>query len=125
MVQKQYVSWQDVTDFVIDVAKRYENVKVSGVYGVPRGGVIIATLLSYKMDIPILFAPAKDCIIMDDISDTGETLIQYAKNTSGGGIDKGYHIVTMFYKETCSVRPEFFKFIKDDKWVVYPWEFDN
>lgn len=124
MPEKLYVTWENVESFVTEVAKMYKNKNVSGVYGIPRGGIILASLLSYKLDIPMLLAPAKNCIIIDDIADTGETLCHYAKNSSGGGESKGYHIVTMFYKEISVVKPEFFMFFKEDKWIVYPWEDD-
>lgn len=121
-MEKEIVSWQDVEDFVHEVAERYKYQKVAGVYGVPRGGVIIAVLLSYLMDIPLLYAPHRDCIIIDDISDTGETLLHYDRNTCEAGKNKGYHIVTMYFREGSLVIPEFYKFKKTNKWVVFPWE---
>ncbi len=116
------VSWEDVEDFVNLVADYFKNTKVSGVYGIPRGGSIIASLLSYKMNIPILYAPYKECIVMDDISDSGETLLHFDKNSSDNGKKKGYHICTMFYKESSLVKPELYMHIKKDSWIVYPWE---
>lgn len=122
MDNKWYVTWQEVDEFINDVIKYYQDVTISGVYGIPRGGIILASILSYRMDIPMLMAPAKDCIVIDDIADSGETLLHYDRNSSAGGVKKGYHIVTMFFKETSSVKPEFFKHLKTDKWIVYPWE---
>ena len=122
MVMKQIVTWQEVENFVKDIIERYKYDNITGVYGIPRGGVILAVLLSYKMDIPLLMAPTKGCIIIDDISDTGETLLHYDRNSCHGGEDRGYHIVTMFYREGSLVKPEFFKYLKTDKWIVYPWE---
>ena len=122
MDNKWYVTWQEVDEFIDDVINHFKLVPISGVYGIPRGGIILSSILSYRMDIPMLLAPAKDCIIIDDIADSGETLLHYDRNSSAGGIKKGYHIVTMFYKKTSSVTPEFFKHYKTDKWIVYPWE---
>ena len=122
MDNKWYVTWEHVDNFIDDVIKRYKDIPLSGVYGIPRGGIILASILSYRMDIPMLMAPAKDCIIIDDIADSGETLLHYDRNSSAGGVKRGYHIVTMFFKESSSVKPEFFKYLKTDKWIVYPWE---
>ncbi len=122
MAQKEFVSWDQVESFVDDVIKRYEFSGITGVYGIPRGGMIMAVRISYKMDIPLLMAPYKGCLIIDDISDTGETLIHYDRNTSGGGESKGYHIVTMYYRKGSLVVPEFYKFTKEEKWIVFPWE---
>ena len=122
MSDKWYITWEDVQKFCKTVATRYEKDQISGVYGIPRGGLILASILSYKMNVPMLMGPHRNCIIVDDISDSGETLLHYSRNSSDGGKDKGYHIVTMFYKEGSMVLPEFFVFNKTDKWIVYPWE---
>ncbi|MBQ4542335.1 MAG: hypothetical protein IJA23_05765 [Clostridia bacterium] len=124
MSQKVFVSWEDINKYldgvVEDVKKR--GLKPSGVYGVPRGGLIFATMLSYKMDIPLLLNAAKDCIIIDDIADSGRTLMHFTKN------DTQFHkfyITTMYYHERSVVKPDYYMFEKKDNWIVYPYEFDN
>lgn len=124
MSQKIFVSWDDINKYldgvVEDVKKR--GLKPSGVYGVPRGGLIFATMLSYKMDIPLLLNAAKDCIIIDDIADSGRTLMHFTKN------DTQFHkfyITTMYYHERSIVKPDYYMFEKKDNWIVYPYEFDN
>ena len=124
MSQKVFVSWEDINKYldgvVEDVKKR--GLKPSGVYGVPRGGLIFATMLSYKMDIPLLLNAAKDCIIIDDIADSGRTLMHFTKN------DTQFHkfyITTMYYHERSMVKPDYYMFEKKDNWIVYPYEFDN
>lgn len=108
------VSWKDIELYVNDVCEKYQDKKLSGVYGLPRGGLIFAVMISHKLDIPLLMAPAKNCLIVDDISDSGETLLHY-KNS-------GYLITTMFYKKDSLVLPDFWKYKKTDEWIVYPWE---
>ena len=124
MSQKIFVSWDDINKYldgvVEDVKKR--GLKPSGVYGVPRGGLIFATMLSYKMDIPLLLNAAKDCIIIDDIADSGRTLMHFTKN------DTQFHkfyITTMYYHERSMVKPDYYMFEKKDNWIVYPYEYDN
>ena len=122
MADKHYVTWDEIKGFIEKVAERYKYEKITGIYGIPRGGIILATMLSYKMDIPMVLAPCRGCIIIDDISDTGETLLHYDRNTSAGGEKKGYHIVKMFYREASLVKPEFYTHLKTNEWIVYPWE---
>lgn len=122
MTEQIHVTWDDVEEFVKDTIAFYKDTHITGIYGIPRGGIILASILSYKMGVPMLMAPCKECIIIDDIADSGETLLHYAKNTSGGGKSHNYHIVTMFYKEGSLVKPEFFMWEKTDHWIVYPWE---
>lgn len=121
MVNKVYVSWEDMETYINEVIKdiKNKNIKPSGVYGIPRGGLIIATLLSYKLDIPLLTAPAKDCIIIDDIADSGRSLCHYTENDTQ--FNK-YYITTMYYHERSMVKPHFYLYLKEDKWIVFPWE---
>ena len=60
--EKAYVSWNDIENFVEDLIKSMEkqNIKPTGVYGIPRGGVILATLVSDKLDIPLLLNASKN-----------------------------------------------------------------
>lgn len=119
---KLYVEWNDIENYVnklsIQVFKDL-NKCPSGVYGVPRGGLIIATLISYKLDIPLLLAPTKDCLIVDDIADSGRTLLHYTENDTQ--FNK-YYISTMFYHKRSMVKPNYYVFEKTDEWIVYPWE---
>lgn len=120
---KDKVSWELIEYYIEKVKEFYQDKEVSGVYGIPRGGLIFGVLLSHKMNIPLLLAPIENCIIIDDICDSGETLLHYAKNSSGDKVNK-YHITTMYYKENDLVKPEFYLKNKLENWVVYPWEED-
>lgn len=111
-----HMTWADVETFITFLADSLKNYKnISGVYGIPRGGSVLATMLSHKMDIPVLQAPAKDCVVLDDISDTGLTLKHYA--------DCGYVTATMHCKKRTQVIPTvWWKEASDNEWIVYPWE---
>ena len=121
MAEKVYVAWEDIENYinkvVEDVKKR--GLKPSGVFGIPRGGIIYATMLSYKMNIPLLMSAAPDCIIVDDIADSGRTLLHYTNNDTQ--FNK-YYITTMYYHERSLVKPDFYLFNKKDKWIIYPYE---
>ena len=121
---KVYVSWEQIDEFIEGVVKDLEikGIKPSGVYGIPRGGMIFATMLSYKLDIPLLLNAAKDCIIVDDIADSGRTLLHFTENDTQ--FNK-YYIATMFYHDRSVVKPEYYKFEKNNDWIVFPYEYDN
>lgn len=114
MSNKHFVTWQEVTQFVDVVASKLQVDAVKGIYGIPRGGLIFAVLLSHKLNKPLLMAPCEGCVIVDDIADTGKTLQHYD--------EEGYTIVTMFYHQQSLVKPNFYMYEKTDKWIVYPWE---
>lgn len=123
MAEKEYVTWEQVESFVNDISA--EGGEYTGVYGLPRGGLVLAVMFSNKMKIPMLMSPAPGCLIVDDICDTGESLLHYFKNSSGE-VRQDYTIATMYYKENeLGVVPNMFKHFKEDKWIVFPWEMEE
>jgi len=121
MANKEYVQWSEVESFCDQVARKYKDADITGVYGPARGGLIFAVILSHRMNVPLLAAPCSGCIIIDDICDSGETMLHYANNTSGHS-KPDYTIATMYYKEGALVKPDFYVSEKSDKWIVFPWE---
>lgn len=121
MNMKHKVKWKDVEEYIKKVCAHYKGRDITGVYGLPRGGLIFAVLLSHKMNIPLLLAPVENCIIIDDICDTGESLLHYYKNSSGNKKNK-YYITTMFYKQNDLVKVDYYEYEKKNNWIIYPWE---
>lgn len=119
---KVFVTWQDVDVFVEHFKTQHQGVQFTGVYGIPRGGLVLAVMLSHKLHIPMLASPVEGCLIVDDICDSGESLLHYVNNTSGGQ-QNDYYIVTMYYKpNTLNVTPDFYGATKYEDWIVFPWE---
>ena len=129
MDDKFYVTWQDVKKYIEDLSDYLEKTgkkdRCPGIFTFPRGGFILATILSYHLDLPLLTNPAEGCIIIDDIVDTGITMKKYSDEKK----DKNYFITSMFVKDDqlnyntkyqCEV--DYYSFIKADEWIVYPWE---
>lgn len=115
------ISWADIEIYINSVIEKYKNSGVTGVYGIPRGGLILAVMISHALNIPMLSAPTKDCLIVDDICDTGESLIHYDRNSSSMDKPK-YHITTLMYRKGAMVTPELYWGTKDNEWIVFPWE---
>lgn len=128
---KRYVKWWEVKEYIDNLVERLKTdeyfhlEECPGIFTFPRGGFILATLLSYKLDLPILSNPAKNCIIIDDIIDTGITMKKYSDLVN----DKNYFITAMFMKDNqleeeaeYQCFADYFEFVKKDEWIVYPWE---
>lgn len=115
------VSWNEVKQYIDKLANQIKEFETSfsGIYGIPRGGLILAVLLSHKTGLPLLAAPAENCIIIDDIADSGRTLIHFTDNDTQ--FNK-YYITTMFYHERSMVKPDFYLYSKKDTWITFPWE---
>ena len=122
---KDFVSWELIDECVTDITFHLKDTgkDFKGVYGIPRGGVILAVLLSHKLDLPYVENPydyqLDDFIVIDDIADTGETLKFYEET-----FEKSY-IVTIHEHEQSIVKPEYSVIDKGDKWIVYPWETED
>jgi hypoxanthine phosphoribosyltransferase len=122
-MNKLYLTWEDIenqiTDLSEQISKSQEN--IIAVYGLPRGGLIPAVLLSHKLGIkyvnewPLLkhlYHP-DNVLIVDDICDSGKTLKGYNNHPT----------VTLHYKPSAITKPTFYSSTaEEDVWIVYPWE---
>lgn len=102
------------------LTKKLKNNKrfIKDIYGIPRGGLVLAVYLSYRLEKPILLNKNKigrGTLIVDDIADTGNTLQRLLKNK------KCYRIVTLFATPFTKVKPHGFLHAKKN-WIIYPWE---
>lgn len=90
MSKKTYLTWNDIENFIGWLIEQItkDSKHYIGIYGIPKGGTILATILSYRLHLPLLQAPCEGCLIVDEISATGATLTPYKDR---------YDIATMHY----------------------------
>ena len=120
--KKQFYSWKE---FENDCDKLAALIKKSGgkidsLYGIPRGGLIMAVRLSHKLGLPVIMHDANvgsGTLIVDDIADTGETMMSFLGK-------KHYITATLFYNPESKCVPTYFC-RKKTNWVVFPWEEEN
>ena len=121
---KEFISWELIDDCVTDIAFHLKDTgkDFKGVFGVPRGGSLLAVMLSHKLDIPYITDFRKvddgDIIVIDDITDTGKTFQFYKEQPE----TKDAYYVTIHEHEQSIVKPDYSMLDKEDKWIVYPWE---
>lgn len=100
---------------------RENNFKFTGIYGIQRGGLILAVKLSHLLHIPLILNRTSiysKTLIVDDIADTGKTL----KNLMGGVRTKKNIVITLWYHKQSKFKPNFTLREKKKAWIVYPWE---
>ena len=110
----KYFTWSEFDKSVDHIADQCKYWDLSGIYGVPRGGLCLAVALSHKLDIQLIDKPTKNSLIVDDIFETGITLSNY-RDIEGVNffvlVSKKrpiwWNTVTLSYKK---------------EWVVFPWE---
>ena len=117
---KIYLSWDNVEELVDRLANwiKKHQPQIDSVMGLPRGGLIPAVMLSHKLNLPLVFEPTKNTLIVDDICDSGETFIKIDSKFIG------LKFACLHFKpHTSKFTPHIWagSWISDD-WIVYPWE---
>ena len=110
----RHFTWSEFDKSVDYIANKFKFRKLSGVYGIPRGGLCLAVALSHKLNIKLIEKPLKNSLIVDDVFETGFTLSNF-KNIEGANffvlVSKKkpiwWNTVTLSYKK---------------EWIIFPWE---
>ena len=110
----RYFTWEEFDKSVEQIANKCMYFKLSGIYGVPRGGLCLAVALSHKLKINLISEPIKNSLIVDDVYETGITL-KTLKNIEGAE----------FYVLFSKNKPTWWNSVhlsKKNEWIVFPWE---
>jgi hypoxanthine phosphoribosyltransferase len=113
---KIYLSWDDTIDLVDKLCEKIitEQPNIDSVFGLKRGGLIPAVMVSHKLCLPWSDVMLPNTLVIDDIADTGETL----KNTIGC-----YTAVLHYKPHTSCYMPNLWAYVHEgDEWIIYPWE---
>ena len=113
----QYYTWQEIEGKVktlADVMKNcYPNIKQ--IYGIPRGGSVVAVMLSHQTGLKCTNKPNKKTLVVDDVVDYGKTMSRFK--------ERGITTASIFYKPHSIILPDFYvECVSDDIWVCFPWE---
>jgi len=126
MKDKIFYSWEWLDKTVMELGEQVlsSNQEIKYVTGVPRGGLIPSVMLSHYMnkqyksysDAMELTTPERQkVLVIDDISDTGETLLTAEKF--------GFVTATLTVRYSTIFFPDYYIHnIEDERWLVFPWE---
>ena len=109
-----YFTWSDFDKSVLRIANKCKSTEFSGIYGIPRGGLCLAVALSHQLNINLISEPKKNCLIIDDVYETGITLNTF-KDIEGA----------MFFVLFSKIKPTWWNTVfiaKKSEWIVFPWE---
>ena len=109
-----YFTWDDFDKSVEHIANKCKILEFSGIYGVPRGGLILAVTLSHKLKINLVSKPIRNSLIVDDVYETGITLNTF-KNIKGA----------KFFVIVSKNKPTWWNSVhvsEKNDWIVFPWE---
>ena len=116
MMKKTEVSWDRYGELLAGLVAKLKKEDLTGiehVYGIPRGGLPIATYIAHQLNLELIFqiSSFRRTLIVDDIADTGQSLKKYTR----------YKTATLFYKKRSVVKPTVFVEEVED-WIVFPYE---
>ena len=151
MPDKKYYSWKQIHSMSAHLAELVEPKFFTHIIGVSRGGCIPATIISHKLDIPMIPIAlstrdhAKEIIpdfpvghgtgddwidhykflIVDDINDTGHTFKKVREIMHDRGARYTEYAVLIDNEPSEFDVGYYGKKInksKDSSWIVFPWE---
>jgi len=116
------VEWEELIKLLKKVVVKIDTQKYKAIYGIPRGGIVIAVVLSHMINKPIILKLEKkierEILIVDDIVDSGETL-KTAKT-----LYPNTDFLSLFVKEKTPLLPDYYgEVVPQHLWVVFPWEY--
>lgn len=110
----RFLTWAEFDEAVHRLASAFKGRAFNGVYGFPRGGLPLAVALSHHLGLPLLQELEPDCLVVDDVYETGATLSQ--------ALDyEGVECVVWISK----APPTWFnaaEVVTTDEWLIFPWE---
>ena len=123
MVKKEiHVSWAEFDDMAKQLVEKIKEMgrKFDGIHGIPRGGLILAVYLSHHLGLRLIENPANislNTLIVDDISDNGDTLQKY----------KAHFIICLYVSLWTKMPPNIYLRIKQspNDWIYFPWEHED
>jgi hypoxanthine phosphoribosyltransferase len=151
-MNKTYISWDQLHKDIDILASNITG--VDAIIGVGRGGLIPATLLSYKLNVKVVnnfqlqsyddrniseafklwqspeeifvktFSGNATILVVDDLCDKGKTL-EFIKNYFTHK-NVNLRFATLYIKKGTSFVPNLYvRAYRPEEWLVFPWEDDN
>lgn len=140
---KIYLDYDDVLSMCHNITHDVSKIKPDMIIGITRGGLVPALHLSHHLDRPMetLMWQTRDaekqqyCDIIQQAIDTGKTVV-FVDDINDTGrtfseISKAYHcerpnvhFISLVKKTDTCYDALAALTIKDDRWIVFPWEKD-
>ena len=119
------LSWElidELTDKIAtEVSRSYKDIRF--IYGIPRGGLIPAVIVSHKLGIKMISEVFSNTLIVDDIVDTGETMKIRVTEANVWGDTQNIVTTSLVTRSSAEYKPDITGMpLREDGWVCYPWE---
>lgn len=119
--EKTLMTWNEFDDLCKILAKKVMQGTWSYLYGIPRGGLVVAVRLSHLTGLPVITNPVEkdqhhdEVLIVDDICDTGSAIKDFQTYA--------YDTACLMTRKTAWTKPTITAIeIESTDWVIFPWE---
>lgn len=131
-IPKRRMSWvefhrltgQIYAQIFSDMVSETDRREYQQIYGIPRGGLMVATILSHLLELPMVTtyyrASAWNTLVVDDLLESGETLKRFR--------DLGSECAVVIAKtQDDKILPRYVGELSrlTSEWIVFPWETDK
>lgn len=113
---KRIMNWEAFDIAAELLAKKVKGQNCTCIYGQPRGGLILATVLSHKLELPLSLVPYSSMLWCEDIVDTGETFLKMKQK-----FPKAIYCSLLAKKFQNEVLHAF-DYSDKNEWIIFPWE---
>lgn len=114
MTMAHHLTWHDVELAADALAKRHSAKPPTGVFGIPRGGVVPAAMVAARLGVPIATSGQPGVLVVDDLVDSGRTLSRW--------LEAGHRADALFVKPEAGAAHCAPRAVPVSGWVVFPWE---
>lgn len=142
----RYYSYEEFKEDVNTLAKEIKPYNPDVILAVARGGMTLGHFLSEALEMRALYSinsihyeethkldtinifnipdlsKAKRVVIVDDIIDSGETMIEIQRVLTAQYPEVDFKIAAIFYKEKALLRPDFAT-REATEWIEFFWDF--
>ena len=146
-MEKLYYSYEDCLNDCKDLLPQLKQYNPDAIVAIARGGLTIGHLLAHGLKTNNLFTinsvhydgtkkldnfkitniPSleeyKKVVILDDIVDSGETMVEIKKVLEKKYLYSEFKTASLFYKQSALIKPDF-TVCEAKKWIDFFWEVD-
>lgn len=130
-LSKPYDTWLALNNLIAKLKAYYTGLnKPSAIFAVARGGLVPATYIAHALGVKLVTSKLSDLVgdilIVDDISDSGETIKEVLAYCSNSEVYNDIKVATIFERYNTKVKPAFSgQVVTTDEWIKFPWEVEN
>ena len=120
------VEWETVKSLVQELATQLSSKGIKQIFGLPRGGTLLAVLFSHALRKPIIFDDSlidSSTLIVDDVISSGHTLCELLHENKATG-------ALLFLSEQAVPELKQYELLfvgklkSPEHWLLFPWEKD-